>query len=531
MSRKLWCIVLAVLVLAGGCGWRQQNDAKAESQSAAGSTADEPLPVLPASVAGSFYPPEPDKIRDSISRYVSHADVPEIHGEVIAAIVPHAGYIYSGPVAAYAYKAIAAQAEKLKAESGSMLDAVIVLAFSHRSRYPGVFVYYKGAVETPLGIKAVNEKIAREFMDSDPRISFSQQVFSGEHSAEVQVPFIQVMLPDVSIVPVIMGSQSRADIEAVSKGLETIARENRIMVVATTDLSHYNPYEKAKSLDSETVRLLLEGDPRRMAEYVTEYYDRMCGPGPVLAVMSYAQAQGATPVLLKYANSGDTAGNKKAVVGYVALAFVKQEKREPKARDSEQPTTSVDEPDALHEYLRDEEKEALLGIARRSLELFVRDGEVLTIDPPASETLKRDGAAFVTLRKEGRLRGCMGRMQATSPLYKTVIRMAIAAASEDPRFRPVRPDELGDIHIEISVNTPLRPVSGPDEIVLGKHGVVVTKGFRQGVFLPHVATETGWTKEEFLRNLCAHKAGLPPDEYTKDARLYVFTSVTFEEEL
>jgi len=115
-------------------------------------------------------------------------------------------------------------------------------------------------------------------------------------------------------------------------------------------------------------------------------------------------------------------------------------------------------------------------------------------------------------------------------LYQAVIEMAVNAASEDPRFRPVGPEELKDIHIEISVNTPLRPVSGPDEIVLGKHGVVVAKGMRQGVFLPQVATETGWTKDEFLRELCAQKAGLPPDAYKKDAKLYVFESIVFEEE-
>ncbi|UCD58625.1 MAG: AmmeMemoRadiSam system protein A, partial [Candidatus Hydrogenedentota bacterium] len=181
-------------------------------------------------------------------------------------------------------------------------------------------------------------------------------------------------------------------------------------------------------------------------------------------------------------------------------------------------------------YLTDGDKKTLLRLARRSLESFVCDRNLLVVDPPASERLRQNGAGFVTLTKNGQLRGCMGRMQAAAPLYQTVIQMTMAAAAEDPRFPPVRPEELKDLHIEISVNTPLRPVSGPEEIVLGKHGVVVSKGLRQGVFLPQVATSTGWTKEEFLRNLCAHKAGLPPDAYMKDATLYVFTSIVFGEQ-
>ena len=490
------------------------------------SVSGEPLEALPPSVAGRFYPSDADTLRADIARYLESANPPEIEGEIVAAIVPHAGYIYSGPVAAYAYKALARQAAR------SAADAVVILAFNHRGGYPDVSVYYEGAVETPLGRKEVNEKVARKFMDSHERLSFSRRIFVGEHSAEVQIPFLQSVLPDVPIVPVMFGRQGRANVEAVVEGLEGIAKENRILVVATTDLSHYNPYEKANALDRETVDLMVEGDPQKMARYISEHSDRMCGPAPVLAVLSFAQSRGARPLLLKYANSGDTAGRKDAVVGYAALVFVKE--NEPR-KESKSPQTSAISAERAgeseSEYLSDDDKKTLLRLARNSLELYVREKKILTVDPPASARLRENGAAFVTLRKDGRLRGCIGSMVAEQPLHETVIRMAVAAAAHDPRFPPVSSEELEDVHIEISVNTPFRPVSGPDEIVLGKHGVVVSKGFRRGVFLPHVATETGWTKEEFLRNLCAQKAGLPPDAYKEDAKLSVFTSIVFEEEL
>jgi AmmeMemoRadiSam system protein B/AmmeMemoRadiSam system protein A len=490
---------------------------------------NKPHAVLKPSVAGSFYPANANTLKANIARYLEEAVLPEIDGEIVGAIVPHAGHIYSGPVAAYAYKAIGRYEQERVARGGEKLDAAVVLAFSHRSRYPNVSVYYTGAIETPLGRAAVNEVAAKDFMSADSRLSFDQDVFAGEHSAEVQVPFLQTVLPDTSLVPVILGWQGRENIEAIVKGLEKIAKDNRVVVVATTDLSHYKPYEKANAFDNKTVDMILKCDPEKLAGYASKHRGAMCGPGTALAVVSYAEKMGAEPVLLKYANSGDTAGGKDAVVGYASIVFVKREESE---RDRE--TSSTDTKDSTtkteKEYLTEDDKKELLALARKSVEHIVRDQKMLQAREPASERLKNNGAAFVTLNKSGRLRGCIGSMEAVEPLYSTVIRMAAAAAAKDPRFSPVRPEELDDIHIEISVNTPLRPVSGPGEIVLGKHGVVVSKGMRRGVFLPQVAIETGWTKEEFLSNLCSHKAGLAPDAYKNDASLFVFTSIVFEEE-
>jgi AmmeMemoRadiSam system protein B/AmmeMemoRadiSam system protein A len=485
--------------------------------------------ILGPSVAGKFYPGDAKVLRANIAGYLEKAVLPEIDGEIVAAIVPHAGHVYSGPIAAYAYRAIAKQERKRIAAGAEQLEAVVVLAFSHRGGYADVSVYHSGALATPLGNADVNEVVAREFMSADSRLSSNKQVFIGEHSAEVQIPFLQTALPDIPIVPVMFGCQGPAYVEAVVKGLEEVAENHRIVVVATTDLSHYEPYEKANAIDGATVNEILKGDSKEMGRYAGVRRGAMCGPGPTLAAISYAENLGAEPVLLKYSNSGDTAGGKDAVVGYTSIIFVRRDKSQ-RNENSKLPDHEIESVKQEDDYLTEENKQELLVLARKSVESIVRDKKITWPEEPSSERLKENGAAFVTIHKNGRLRGCIGRMEAIEPLYRTVARMAASAAVQDPRFPPVRPEELDDIHIEISVNTPLRSVSGPDEIVLGKHGVVVSNGSRQGVFLPQVASETGWTKEEFLSNLCSHKAGLAPDAYKNGARLFVFTSIVFEEE-
>ncbi|MBI4830295.1 MAG: AmmeMemoRadiSam system protein B [Candidatus Lindowbacteria bacterium] len=319
MRRKLLRIALIFVLLFVGCG-RQYGELNAEPQGPASSEKVEMPAVIQPSVAGSFYPANADALNTDIAGYLKSANPPKIEGEIIAVIVPHAGYPYSGPIAAYAYKAISEQAR----DAERKLDSVVVVAFNHRGAAKGVSVYHRGAMETPLGKQPVNETVAREFMASDPRISFVRGAFVGEHSAEVQLPFIQTILPDTPLVPIVFGQQGFEEVEAVSAGLERIARKNRVLVVGTSDLSHYNPYSRANAIDAETVNQILKGNPREMARYVTQHYDRLCGPGPVLAVLSYAESKGAEPVLLKYANSGDTAGSKDSVVGYAAIAFVKK---------------------------------------------------------------------------------------------------------------------------------------------------------------------------------------------------------------
>ncbi len=180
--------------------------------------------------------------------------------------------------------------------------------------------------------------------------------------------------------------------------------------------------------------------------------------------------------------------------------------------------------------ITDKQKDYLLNLARRSISYYLKTGEMISIEPPEDKILKKELAVFVTLNKKGQLRGCIGQMVAQEALYKAVIDMSVSAATHDYRFPPVKPEELDDINIEISILTPLEPVSSWEDIVLGRDGVYIRKGYRSGVFLPQVADETGWTKEEFLSQLCYQKAGLPPDCYKDpDIEIHTFRVVKFHE--
>jgi AmmeMemoRadiSam system protein A len=233
--------------------------------------------------------------------------------------------------------------------------------------------------------------------------------------------------------------------------------------------------------------------------------------------------------VLKYANSGDTYGDKSKVVGYLSAVIYGTEQlatsHKPLATSDEQRTTKEGGPPMLNETQR----KRLLQIARESLTSYVKDGKRKAFSEK-DPVLNEDMGAFVTLHEGGELRGCIGNMVGQGPLYQTVADMAIEAATGDPRFPVLSPSEIDKVDIEVSVLSPLNKVSGPEEIKIPGHGVIVKRGFRSGVYLPQVATETGWSKEQFLTSLCASKAGLAPDAWKDPAtEMFVFSAEVFGE--
>jgi len=229
--------------------------------------------------------------------------------------------------------------------------------------------------------------------------------------------------------------------------------------------------------------------------------------------------------ILKYANSGDTAGDKSRVVGYISAA-VYIEDHVKKDSGSVYAKEAVEKGDPM---LTKEQKIRLLKMARQTIEIYLADRKIPKIEEK-DPTLNRPMGAFVTLHEKGELRGCIGNIIGQKPLWQTVQDMAVESAVGDPRFSAVSKGELESIDIEISVLSELEKISSPDEIEMGKHGVLIRKGYRSGVFLPQVADETGWSKEEFMSNLCAHKAGLPEDAWKgKDVDIYIFTADVFGE--
>ena len=468
--------------------------------------------VKEADLAGSWYPSSKVQLENQLKGYLDAAKPEKIDGKILAIIVPHAGYVYSGPVAAYGYKAV--QNEGIK--------TVIVLGFSHRKYFDGVSIYGGNSWKTPLGEIAVNTAMAQTIISSNPRFRAQKELFSDENSVEMQVPFIQMSLKDVSIVPIAFGNQNYSDAHALAAELADLTKERSdCLIVASTDLSHYHPYQDANSIDKHTIDTL----DRLKAK---EFYDEakmgsceLCGLMPVTTSLLMAQILGYDKIkTLKYANSGDITGDKMKVVGYVSAVIYK-----------ESPQSMVDGPQKKEEkrMLSDAQRKRLLQIARESIVSFVKDGKrkAFTEKDPV---LNQPMGAFVTLHEAGELRGCIGNMTGQGPLYQTVAGMAVEAATGDPRFRRLSPAEIDKIDIEISVLSPLQKVKSADEIQIPGHGVIVKSGFNSGVYLPQVATETGWSKEEFLTSLCAQKAGLRPDAWKDPAtEIYIFTAEVFGE--
>jgi AmmeMemoRadiSam system protein A len=344
-------------------------------------------------------------------------------------------------------------------------------------------------------------------------------------------------MPNAKIVPIVIGEPSPENCQSLSDALVKVLAEKRALIIASSDLSHYPGYEDSVRVDGAVLTAITSLDPQQVRRVIDEQMSKgianldtcACGEGPILVAMMAAKALGANrATVLKYANSGDTPfGDRDQVVGYGAVMFWHGEGSEPTPLPTPpahaSPPSNPGQPIALTAN----EKTELLRMARQTIAQYLRDGTTPAYNVTAPNLLQPSGA-FVTLRKHGELRGCIGSLTPRLSLYLTVQGMAVAAATEDPRFQPLTSDELKDVSIEISVLSPLRPISDVNEIEVGKHGVIIIKGQNQGVFLPQVATEEGWNREELLQNLC-RKAGLPPDAWQSGAQFYVFTAEVFGE--
>ncbi len=456
---------------------------------------------------GLWYPSTDDELSKMVDGFLAKVEKEPVSGRIVALISPHAGYSYCGLVAAYAYKQI----------EGMKFDTVVLIGSSHNFLFSGASVYESGVYRNPLGDVEVDSAITGRLIEECEAINFGPRIHIPEHSLENQIPFLQRTLPKFKIVPIVMGKCDEQEFNIISKALISVLKGKNALLVASTDMSHFLTYDDAVKTDKATISTLETMKP----ELLKNRPDVLCGRNAVITVMAVAKELGADSIkTLKYANSGDVPkGDKGSVVGYMAAVIYDSGGSKQKASGGE-----LDTP------LNEEQQEVLLKLARERIETYVKTGKKKEYEIP-DERMKVKQGAFVTLKKQGILRGCIGHIVPIEALCDTVADMAIAAATEDPRFPAVTIGELGDIHIEISVLSVPRRVQSAEEIELGKHGVIVKRGMRQGVFLPQVATETGWDKETFLEHLCWGKAGLPKDAWKdKDTELYVFTAQLFEEE-
>ena len=460
-------------------------------------------------VAGSFYTASAKALSEEIENYLKNVPPKDAYGKPIGLISPHAGYMYSGQVAAYAYKQI----------EGMEYDAVIVIAPSHRAYFPGASVDDKEGYRTPIGIIPVEVDIAKRITDRSSLVSYYPQAHVEEHSLEVQLPFLQMVLKDFKLVPIIMGDQDLATCERLAEDIAGVIKGQDILVVASSDLSHYHPYDEAKRLDQKVIEYIDNYDPRGLASALSQRKTEACGGGPIITVLFIGQHLGANRArVVKYANSGDVTGDYSGVVGYAAGVIYKNNVQAKKRAGNKKVGVDLG--------LKDEEKELLHQIVKETIRSRL-EGKSLPDFKVDSKTLKEPRGAFVSLHKGGMLRGCIGHLQADRPLYETIKDMSIAAAFEDPRFPPLSREEFDQVDIEISVLTPFKKITNIDEIEVGKHGIYLVKGFYSGILLPQVATEYGWDRITFLEHTCI-KAGLHKDAWKdKDAEIYIFSADVF----
>jgi AmmeMemoRadiSam system protein B/AmmeMemoRadiSam system protein A len=476
--------------------------------------AADPQKVRPAGVAGSFYPADPKELTDMIDEMLAKVSQPPITGQILAVVAPHAGYPYSGPVAAYTYAAL----------KGRKYSRVVVIAPSHHVSFDFTSVYDGDAYATPLGNVPVDKDFAAKLVKMSSTIRFSGQGHDAtsagaEHAIEVELPWLQRVLGNFEVVPIVMGDQSydssRALGVALAKLIKAEGKNGDTLVLASSDLSHYHPYAEAETIDHKTLNALQAWDYFSMSQNFQTRVWEACGGAPIVAAMIYAERMGANQArVLKYANSGDVTGDKSRVVGYSADVFVKTHHE----KAAETPFS-----------LTDKEKAELLALARKSVEYAVEVNEPYAPDASADEILNQERGAFTTLKEAGQLRGCIGYTSAKKPLYMTVRDTATLAALQDPRFRPVTASELPKLQYEISVLSPLRRVTDIEEIKVGQHGLLMKNGGSEGLLLPQVPVEQGWDRQTFLEQTC-RKAGMVTSCWKdEDTDIFMFTAVVFGE--
>jgi AmmeMemoRadiSam system protein B/AmmeMemoRadiSam system protein A len=468
-------------------------------------------------VAGAFYPSSPREINSMISEYFDDATVEDVDKKLLGLVVPHAGYVYSGPVAAYSYKAI---------KHPENIETVVILGPSHRAPFQGISVFPGGVYQTPLGDLEIDEEIAAELLSSDDKIKYVEQAHTYEHSLEVQLPFIQTVFDKVKIVTAVFGSPDREADEQFIDTIVKIAKKKKILIVASSDFSHYYDYKTAQKMDDSGIKSILKMSDKELMQKNYRKESELCGIYPVQTLIRIMNKLNGTDArLLRYANSGDVpVGSKAQVVGYAAIAFYESD--DPKA-EAEVEETKQEE--AKGEGLNSDEKKQLLKIAKDTINQHVLYNKRLKVSDITNPKLLVKSGAFVTINKGGDLRGCIGNFVSRQPLYETVIDMAISAASRDPRFSPVKKGELDDLELEISVLSPLRKITDVNEIEVGKHGIYIIKGRNRGVLLPQVATEYGWDRLTFLEQTC-RKAGLDMDAWKEGADILIFDAEVFSEE-
>lgn len=459
-------------------------------------------------VAGRFYSGSKTILKEEIDIFFKEAK-PPIKPDFTpnAIIVPHAGYVFCGKVAASGFNQI---------PDNSDIRRVFILASSHQMHFPGASVYCTGNYETPLGVVEVDKAIGKDLTESNNLFSCREDAHLFEHSLEVQLPFLQVRLRnDFKLVPIILGTQKPDECRQMARTLQPFLTSGNLFVVST-DFSHYPDYYNAVSNDRNTTEAILSKSPDKLLKTLEENKRKeipglatsLCGWTSVLTLLYMIQDTLCEAKWIDYQNSGDQPvyGDHQRVVGYSSIAIFDKVNSE--------------------FNLTDQEKAELLSIAGNSVRSLVGSGKSYMINTlEIRGNLAKKAGAFVSIYIAGKLRGCIGSFEGDFSLAEVVNRSA-ASTARDRRFEPVSENELENLKIEISVLTPLKKIYSKNEIEFGKHGIYIRKGLHSGTFLPQVGKKNNWTLEEFLGRCSRDKAGLGWDGW-KNAELYTYEAIIF----
>jgi len=461
---------------------------------------------MPA-VSGTFYPATAIQLKNEISELFKNA-VKSSETSMAALIVPHAGYVFSGGVAASAYARL---------DRKQQYENIFIIGRSHCKNFNGVSIYPNGYYSTPLGEVQINTATASQLMESYDFIYYDKEADQNEHSLEVQLPFLQYWMEnDFRIVPIIIGSDNPSLSKNLADALQPWFNGDNLFVIST-DFSHYPAYETACKTDAETADAIVSNNGKLLRElcdknkHSSEYnlLTGLCGAAAVQTLLHLTEnKQEIAFEKIDYQNSGDVpSGDKNRVVGYWAIAVNRKE-------------VAIE--------INASEKEQLLKLARESLLNHLNKTDIKQPKQTFTGIFNEPLGAFVSLKNGPHLRGCIGRFSPGKPLYQTIEDLSVLSATRDSRFQPVTPEEIDQLIIEISILTPLKKINSIHQILPGKHGIYIKKGTSSGTFLPQVATENQWTREEFLGRCSRDKAGIGWDGW-RNAELYIYEAIVFSD--
>ncbi len=428
-------------------------------------------------VAGQFYPESASQLKAMIGGLVDEKAVKQ---EVIGLVSPHAGYVYSGPVAG----AVLSRVE--------FKDTFIILCPNHTGIGKPLSIMTEGTWKTPLGEVEIDSELSKQILTTSGLLEEDQQAHQHEHSIEVQLPFLQYFKKDIKLVPIVLAYSTGATYKQIGKEIARAIKDlnKEVIIIASSDMTHYEPQESAQRKDNQAIEAILDLNEDELLKRVEELNISMCGYAPVASLISAAKELGARGAeLVRYQTSGDVTGDYSAVVGYAGIII-----------------TGV-------------EMHPLAKLAREAVETYVTEGKI--IQPPEELTpeMKEKAGVFVSLHKFDELRGCIGTFEPTKKtVAEEIIANALSSATKDPRFPPVAPSELKDLEYSVDVLTKPEPIESKDQLDPKKYGAIVECGWRRGLLLPDLE---GVDTVDYQIDICCQKAGIMPDEPIKLYRFEV----------